>query len=262
MRDFRDAKSMAQAIRAELAAKGLKITTSQSLELIAKAFGVVDWNTLSALIKAAGKPPERPPSALPLDASDRALDQLAKGMGKRDWNELAAAPPAEPQTPVSPTPSAERSVGFFSLDLQATLHRAVEAAAARRHEYTTLEHLLLALIDDADAAAVMEACQVDRDALRAALTTYVDDALKELASGRSGPDQQAPTAGFHRVIQRAVVHVQAAGRDEVTGANALVAIFSEERSAAAGFLQLQQMTRYDAINFVAYGIRKGGGKAA
>jgi hypothetical protein len=258
MRDFRDAKSMAQAVRAELAAKGVKITISQSLELIAKAFGVADWNTLSALIKAASKPPQRPAAALPLGEDDRPLDRLAKGMGMRDWDELGAAPPAEPQAPASPTPSSARPRSFFSSNLQATLQRAVEVAAARRHEYTTLEHLLLALIDDADAAAVMEACQVDRDALKAAVTTYVDDALKELANGRSGPDQQAPTAGFHRVIQRAVVHVQSAGRDTVTGANALVAIFSEQTSAAAHFLQLQEMTRYDAINFIAYGIRKGG----
>ncbi|WP_125257429.1 ATP-dependent Clp protease ATP-binding subunit ClpA [Brevundimonas fluminis] len=145
----------------------------------------------------------------------------------------------------------------FSRPLEETLHRAVHYANARRHEYATLEHLLLALIDDPDAANVMGACNVDLDALKAALTLYVDNDLAALATADG--DDAKPTAGFQRVIQRAVIHVQSSGREEVTGANVLVAIFSERESHAAYFLQEQDMTRYDAVNFIAHGIAKKAG---
>ncbi|HEV2080880.1 MAG TPA: ATP-dependent Clp protease ATP-binding subunit ClpA [Brevundimonas sp.] len=145
----------------------------------------------------------------------------------------------------------------FSRPLEETLHRAVHYANARRHEYATLEHLLLALIDDPDAANVMGACNVDLEALKAALTLYVDNDLAALATADG--DDAKPTAGFQRVIQRAVIHVQSSGREEVTGANVLVAIFSERESHAAYFLQEQDMTRYDAVNFIAHGIAKKSG---
>ena len=138
-----------------------------------------------------------------------------------------------------------------------TLHRAVHYANERRHEYATLEHLLLALIDDPDASAVMTACNVDLGALKAALGSYVDTDLAALATADG--DDAKPTAGFQRVIQRAVIHVQSSGREEVTGANVLVAIFSERESHAAYFLQEQDMTRYDAVNFIAHGIAKKAG---
>ncbi|RYE62253.1 MAG: ATP-dependent Clp protease ATP-binding subunit ClpA, partial [Rhizobiaceae bacterium] len=112
----------------------------------------------------------------------------------------------------------------FSRPLEETLHRAVHYANERRHEYATLEHLLLSLIDDTDAGAVMRACNVDLDSLKTALTQYVDNDLAALATA-DGEDAK-PTAGFQRVIQRAVIHVQSSGREEVTGANVLVAIFS------------------------------------
>src|SRR5690606_8938502 len=149
----------------------------------------------------------------------------------------------------------------FSRPLEETLHRAVHYANERRHEYATLEHLLLALIDDPDASAVMTACNVDLGALKAALGSYVDTDLAALAT--SDGDDAKPTAGFQRVIQRAVIHVQSSGREEVTGANVLVAIFSERESHAAYFLQEQDMTRYDAVNFIAHGIAKkpGAGEA-
>jgi ATP-dependent Clp protease ATP-binding subunit ClpA len=147
----------------------------------------------------------------------------------------------------------------FSRPLEETLHRAVAYANARRHEYATLEHLLLALIDDPDAAGVMQACNVDLAALRGALTLYVDTDLSALAT--SDGDDAKPTAGFQRVIQRAVIHVQSSGREEVTGANVLVAIFSERESHAAYFLQEQDMTRYDAVNYIAHGIAKKPGAA-
>ncbi len=145
----------------------------------------------------------------------------------------------------------------FSRPLEETLHRAVSYANERRHEYATLEHLLLALVDDPDAGAVMKACNVDLTALKTALTLYVDTDLAALAT--SDGEDAKPTAGFQRVIQRAVIHVQSSGREEVSGANVLVAIFSERESHAAYFLQEQDMTRYDAVNFIAHGIAKKAG---
>ena len=142
----------------------------------------------------------------------------------------------------------------FSRSLEASLHRALALANERHHEYATLEHLLLALIDDQDAAAVMRACNVDLDKLRRSLTTYLESELENLVN-ESNEDSK-PTAGFQRVIQRAVIHVQSSGREEVTGSNVLVAIFAERESHAAYFLQEQDMTRYDAVNYISHGIAK------
>ncbi|MBU1378344.1 MAG: ATP-dependent Clp protease ATP-binding subunit ClpA [Alphaproteobacteria bacterium] len=147
----------------------------------------------------------------------------------------------------------------FSRQLEESLHRAVAYANQRKHEYATLEHLLLSLIDDEDAAGVMRACDVELGALRTTLTNYVDNELRSLVVD-DGEDAK-PTAGFQRVIQRAVIHVQSSGREEVTGANVLVAIFSERESHAAYFLQEQDMTRYDAVNYIAHGIAKKAGAA-
>ena len=147
----------------------------------------------------------------------------------------------------------------FSRPLEESLHRAVAYANQRKHEYATLEHLLLSLVDDEEAAGVMRACDVDLGALRTTLTNYVDTELRSLVVD-DGEDAK-PTAGFQRVIQRAVIHVQSSGRDEVTGANVLVAIFSERESHAAYFLQEQDMTRYDAVNYIAHGIAKKAGAA-
>ena len=145
----------------------------------------------------------------------------------------------------------------LSRNLEESLHRAVAYATQRKHEYATLEHLLLSLIDDSEAAAVMRACDVDLELLRKNLTQYVDNELKSLVVD-DGEDAK-PTAGFQRVIQRAVIHVQSSGREDVTGANVLVAVFSERESHAAYFLQQQEMTRYDAVNFIAHGIAKKAG---
>ncbi|BDW99755.1 ATP-dependent Clp protease ATP-binding subunit ClpA [Maricaulis maris] len=148
-------------------------------------------------------------------------------------------------------------VPSFSSDLEDSLHRALGYANERGHEFATLEHLLLALVDDQDGAAVMKACDVDLDELRATLTEYVDNELTELAV--DDEEDAKPTAGFQRVIQRAVIHVQNAGREEVTGANVLVALFAERESHAAYFLAERDMTRYDAVNFISHGIgRKPG----
>jgi ribosomal protein S18 acetylase RimI-like enzyme len=139
----------------------------------------------------------------------------------------------------------------FSRRLEQSLQRALALANERHHEYVTLEHLLVALVDDQDAAAVMRACNVDIDKLRPNLVTYVETDLENLVTDDS--EDSKPTAGFQRVIQRAVIHVQSSGRDEVTGANVLVAIFAERESPAAYFLQEQGMTRSDAVS---YGIAK------
>jgi len=142
----------------------------------------------------------------------------------------------------------------FSRNLEQSLHRALAVANERHHEYATLEHLLLSLTDDADSAAVLRACSVDIDLLKKNLREYIDQELDNLVS--DGREDAKPTAGFQRVIQRAVIHVQSSGREEVTGANVLVAIFAERESHAAFFLQEQDMTRYDAVNYISHGIAK------
>jgi ATP-dependent Clp protease ATP-binding subunit ClpA len=143
----------------------------------------------------------------------------------------------------------------FSSTLEQAIHRALGLANARRHELATLEHLLLSLVDEAEAARVMRACGVDTEELRAALTKFIDEELEALISDVDG-SEAAPTTGFQRVIQRAAIHVQSSGRTEVTGANVLVAIFAERESHAAFFLQEQDMTRYDAVNYISHGVAK------
>lgn len=152
---------------------------------------------------------------------------------------------------------AERSTTLpsFSNTLEQAIHAALALANRRRHELATLEHLLLALIDEPDAARVMRACSVDLEELRKTLVTFIDEELTTLESGIEG-SEAVPTAAFQRVIQRAAIHVQSSGRTEVTGANVLVAIFAERESNAAYFLQEQDMTRYDAVNFIAHGVAK------
>ena len=144
----------------------------------------------------------------------------------------------------------------FSPVLEETIHRALTYATDRKHELATLEHLLLALLDDSDALAVVTACDVDVESLRGDITRYLNDDLESLVVEEF--EEARPTAGFHRVIQRAVIHVQSSGREEVTGANALVALFAERESHAVYFLQERDMTRYDAVNYISHGISKTG----
>tara|TARA_R100000322_G_scaffold75912_9_gene47649 strand:- start:40112 stop:42445 length:2334 start_codon:yes stop_codon:yes gene_type:complete len=143
----------------------------------------------------------------------------------------------------------------FSNTLEQAIHAALAHANERQHELATLEHLLLALIDEPDAARVMKACSVDLDELRGTLLKYIDDELSAFETNIEG-SEAVPTAAFQRVIQRAAIHVQSSGRTEVTGANVLVAIFAERESNAAYFLQEQDMTRYDAVNYIAHGVAK------
>jgi hypothetical protein len=222
MRDFRDAKTMAHTLRAALSAKGLKITISQSLELIAEVFGVADWNTLSAAIRrqrsATGKNVSPPP------------------------------------------PTDEGPPRRLSAELESTLQRALAYANQRKHEYTTLEHLLLALIEDVTASGVMKVCEVDLGALKEKLVSYIDEELKTLVTddGR----KSRPTPAFQRVVQRAILHVEDLGRHTVTGGDILVAMFAETESPAVWLLGEQQMTQQDAKNFILRGILKGSGDAA
>src|ERR1700722_2049873 len=138
---------------------------------------------------------------------------------------------------------------MLSRNLEKTLHRALAYANERRHEYATLEHLLLSLTEDQDAVAE----------LRRDLAGYVDNELASLISPHV--EDAKPTASFQRVLQRAAIHVQSSGREEVTGANVLVAMFAERESHAVYFLQEQDMTRFDAVNYISHGIAKAPGRS-
>nr|WP_240547571.1 ATP-dependent Clp protease ATP-binding subunit ClpA [Paracoccus sp. J56] len=139
--------------------------------------------------------------------------------------------------------------------MEQAIHAALALANEHRHELATLEHLLLALTEEPDAVKVMRACNVDLDELRRMLVEFIEDDLSTLITDVEG-SEAVPTAAFQRVIQRAAIHVQSSGRTEVTGANVLVAIFAERESNAAFFLQELDMTRYDAVNFIAHGVAK------
>ena len=141
-----------------------------------------------------------------------------------------------------------------SPNLEETVRRSVAFASERRHEFVTLEHLLLALTENQEAVAVLRACGVDLDKLREDLSSYLDHDLIYLVSDSLADPR--PTESFNRALQRAVIHVQSSGREEVTGANVLVAIFSERESHAVYYLQEQDMTRFDAVNYISHGIAK------
>ena len=148
---------------------------------------------------------------------------------------------------------------MLSRNLEKSLHRALAHANERHHEYATLEHLLLALIEDQDAVAVFRACGVDLDRLRREVLNYIDNELANLVAAHG--DDAKPTASFQRVLQRAAIHVQSSGREEVTGANVLVAMFAERESHAVYFLHEQDMTRFDAVNYISHGIAKAPGRS-
>ena len=148
---------------------------------------------------------------------------------------------------------------MLSRNLEKSLHRALALASARSHEYATLEHLLMALTEDQDAVAVLRACGVEVDRLGKELATYLDKELSSLVIS-TGEDPK-PTASFQRVVQRAAIHVQSSGRQEVTGANVLVAMFSERESHAVYYLQEQDMSRFDAVNYISHGIAKVPGRS-
>ncbi len=150
---------------------------------------------------------------------------------------------------------------MLSKELEHTLNETFRTARARRHEFITVEHLLLALVDDPTAVSVLKACQVDLDELRGELIEFIDSTTPLLSDAEDGRDTQ-PTLGFQRVLQRAVFHVQSSGKQEVTGANLLVAIFSEQESQAVYFLKTQDVSRLDVVNFITHGIGKDGEETA
>ena len=155
--------------------------------------------------------------------------------------------------------AAKQGGGMLSRNLEKSLHRALACANERRHEYATLEHLLLSLTEDQDAVAVLRACGVELDRLRREVLNYVDNELANLVAAHT--DDAKPTASFQRVLQRAAIHVQSSGREEVTGANVLVAMFAERESHAVSFLLEQDMTRFDAVNYISHGIAKAPGRS-
>jgi hypothetical protein len=219
MRDFRDAKAMAQTLRAALAAAGFKITVSQSLELIAKMFGVADWNTLAAAIRRQAR---------------------------------ASQAPAPHEHALPTPPNGDLAPVRFSRGVESALQQAFAYANQRAHEHMTLEHVLLALIDDPDACAAMTACKVDLDALKVRLTRYIDT---ELAIARTDdPDAAHPTAAFQRVVQRAAIQVMDLRHSTVTGADLLLAMFDERESHAVWLLAEHEMTQQAAANFALHGV--------
>ncbi|MBZ0091742.1 MAG: ATP-dependent Clp protease ATP-binding subunit ClpA, partial [Sulfuricellaceae bacterium] len=143
---------------------------------------------------------------------------------------------------------------MIAQELEVSLHMAFLDARKQRHEFISVEHLLLALLDNPSAAQVLRACAANIDALRLALTEHIGQHTPSLA-GSDEIDTQ-PTLGFQRVVQRAILHVQSSGKKEVTGANVLVAIFGEKDSHAAFFLHQQGISRLDVVNFIAHGIGK------
>ena len=143
----------------------------------------------------------------------------------------------------------------FSSTLEQAIHASLALANSRSHEFATLEHLLLSLLDEPDALQVLHACDVNVDELRETLVEFIEDDLASLTL-ETKDTEAVPTAAFQRVISRAAIHVQSSGRNEVTGANVSVAIFAERESNAAYFLQDQDMTRYDAVNYISHGVAK------
>jgi hypothetical protein len=230
MRDFRDAKAMAQALRAALGAMGFKITAGQSLELTAQAFGLADWNTLSAAIRAQA-------TAAPENSAPQSPTA-----------ETAKSPGDPPNSPAPDTLSGE---------LKSTLGRAFAYAKERKHGLITVEHLLLFVLDHADASRVLQACGGNLDDLRGKLTHRISSDLNgQVGAGGGDP---TPTLAFQRVLQRAVYHVQQAGRLPVIPLNVFVAIFSEKLSHAVQLLNEQGVTRIDVVNYMTHGITKRGG---
>ena len=149
---------------------------------------------------------------------------------------------------------------MLNRELEVTLNLAFKEARAKRHEFMTVEHLLLALLDNEAAATVLRACGANLDKLRRDLQEFIDSTTPLIPQHDDERETQ-PTLGFQRVLQRAVFHVQSSGKREVTGANVLVAIFSEQESQAVFLLKQQSIARIDVVNYIAHGISKVPGHA-
>jgi hypothetical protein len=200
MRDYRDAKAMAHTLRASLASKGMKVTIGQSLELIAEIFSLPDWNTLAAAIRRG------------------ALTTDTEATQPRHANIVWTS--------------------GFTREFDLTLNRALAHAKERKHEFATLEHLLLALLDDPDASAAMKVCEVDLQGLRQAATTYIDKKLK--TSVMIDDRETTPTVAFRRVIHLATVRNL---KGETSGLDVLAWMFRETESPAVWLLSEKGMSR-------------------
>src|SRR5579863_1155148 len=145
---------------------------------------------------------------------------------------------------------------MISRELQVTLQLAMTEAVNRRHEFVCLEHLLFAMLHDVTATTILKNCGADLDALRRKLAHYLDEQVERMPKGEEASPRYA--IGVQRALQRAALHVQSAGRQEITGANVLVAMFHETESPAIFFLQEQGVTRFDVINYISHGVSKTG----
>jgi Sigma-70, region 4/Clp amino terminal domain, pathogenicity island component/Glyoxalase superfamily protein len=200
MRDYRDAKVMAHTLRAFLVSNGMKVTVGQSLELIAQVFGLSDWNTLAAAILRG-----------------------------------------TPTTGADPTQRRRANIVWpsgFTRELDLTLDRALAHAKERKHEFATLEHLLLALLDDPHASAAMKAGEVDLHALRQAVTSYIDEKLKTWVMVGDERDT-TPTVAFRRVVHQATVRSL---ERETSSLDVLASMFRERESPAVWLLTQQGMS--------------------
>ena len=144
---------------------------------------------------------------------------------------------------------------MLSKSLEETLRRSMTNASSLKHEFATLEHLMCALLEDQDAIEVLKACSVNIKTLEEDINKYLKEDLNAIITSEKDVDTQ-PTAGFQRVVQRAVIHTQSSGRSEATGANILVAMFSERDCYAVYLLQKQDMKRLDAVSFMSHGLAK------
>ena len=223
------AKEAVARLREFLAADGINLKQTHAYEALARTLGYANWNTLQALLNA---------TPLPESDANRTATTLNNKQTARTDDKLDA----EPRT------SEQRRKTTASRNLEQSLHRAVRLASERRHEYATLEYLLLSLTEDQDAESVLLACHINMEQLRKELTNYIDSKLDPLVT--TEPGTAKPTTAFQRVVQRAILHAQNLG-GEVTSANVLVAIFTEPESHAVNILQQQGMTRNDAMNYVA-----------
>jgi hypothetical protein len=236
------AKEAVARLRAFLAADGISLKQAHAYEALARTLGYANWNTLQALLNAR---------ALSESEANPAATALAdKQTARTDENSMAEQRAVEKvRKPI------------LSRNLDQCLHGAIGLASERHHEYATLEHLLLSLTEDQDAASVFLACHINMEQLRKELTDYIESRLDVLVT--TVPGAAKPTVGFQRVVQRAVLHIDNSGRDEVTGADVVVALFSEPESHAVNILRQQGMARLDAVNYIVHGLAKplGGGQS-
>jgi hypothetical protein len=228
------AKEAVARLREFLAANGISLKQTHAYEAIAQTLGYANWNTLQALLNATPSPENEasPAATVPADKQTASTGEVVtepraagKGLGAR-----------------------------LSPSLEQSLHRAIGLATERHHEHAALEHLLLSLTEDQDAASVLLAVNVNMEHLRKALTEHIDNKLDHPAT--TEPVTAKPTTGFQRVIQRAILHVQNSGGGEVTGANVVVALFGEPESHAVKDLQQQGVTKLGVVNQIASSRRK------